>query len=595
MKTFKEKYKTNYIYYLMIIISSLIISIPLFSKDLNVCTDDGIQHICRLIGTYQTIEAKQFLPLIMSNFCNNFGYSWNIFYSPFTSYVPLLLKIFNLSYIQILKVFMFIVTLISGITMYKFTKRILKGTKIVNDENNVKKIATLSAILYILAPYRITDMYIRVALAEQTSFIFIPIIFEGMYIIINENKKSYKLAIGTIGLILTHTVITMYTAILCLIYLIIFIIKKIAKSKSSKEAKKEVLQIIINLIQNILLAIVITSFYWVPLLEHYLATSYEVFVPGRMQRIEVLEYYKINFHELFLTTNNQTMIYEIGLVTVIGLILTPIAMKKVSKEYKTIHITFLVIGIILTIMTLNIFPFEKLPSILTMIQFTFRLFEFTAFLFSFIAAVNYGVLIKNFKIKDVIVLTTLTALLIIPYKNKIDFEGTTYKEKDLLEPIKLTENTGRVHAGMASMEYMPSKMFNNLDYVTNRKDEPIILNEVKTIISYYEKDGSNMQLEISNVEENTIIELPYTYYLGYRIYQDGNEIKYTESDKGFIQITLEKACNNSKIQVKYLGTNAMLASYCISILGAIILIIFIYKEMEKRKNDTNRIFKKIKR
>ncbi len=595
MKTFKEKYKTNYIYYLMIIISSLIISIPLFSKDLNVCTDDGIQHICRLIGTYQTIEAKQFLPLIMSNFCNNFGYSWNIFYSPFTSYVPLLLKIFNLSYIQILKVFMFIVTLISGITMYKFTKRILKGTKIVNDESNIKKIATLSAILYILAPYRITDMYIRVALAELTSFIFIPIIFEGMYIIINENKRSYRLAIGTIGLILTHTVITMYTAILCLIYLTIFIIKKIVKSKLNKEAKKEVLQIIIKLIQNILFAIVITSFYWVPLLEHYLANSYEVFVPGRMQRIEVLEYYKINFHELFLTTKNQTMIYEIGLVTVIGLILTPIAMKKVSKEYKTIHITFLVIGIILTIMTLNIFPFEKLPSILTMIQFTFRLFEFTAFFFSLIAAVNYGVLIKNFKIKDVIVLTTLTALLIIPYKNKIDFEGTTYKEKDLLEPIKLTENTGRVHAGMASMEYMPSKMFNNLDYVTNRKDEPMILNEVNTIISYYEKDGSNMQLEISNVEENTIIELPYTYYLGYRIYQDGNEIKYTESDKGFIQITLEKACNNSKIQVKYLGTNAMLASYCISILGAIILIIFIYKEMEKRKNDTNRIFKKIKR
>ena len=139
-----------------------------------------------------------------------------------------------------------------------------------------------------------------------------------------------------------------------------------------------------------------------------------------MQRIDVLEYYKVRFYELFLTTKNQTMICEIGLVTVIGLILTPFALKKSSKEYKWVHITFLTTGLILTIMTLKIFPFEKLPNILTMIQFTFRLFEFTSIFFAFVAAVNYGVLIKEFKIRDVIILTVITSLLLTVYKNKID-------------------------------------------------------------------------------------------------------------------------------------------------------------------------------
>ena len=199
--------------YFIIIIAAIIICMPLLNKNLNVYIDDGIQHICRLIGTYKTIEEGQFLPMIMSNFCNNFGYSWNIFYSPLTAYAPLIFKVLGFSFVNSLKLFMFAITLVSGIAMYKF---VLKVTK-----NN--KISILAAVLYVLAPYRITDMYIRTAIAELASFIFIPIIFNGLYTIINEEKKSYLLAFGIIGLILTHTVITLYTAILCFIYLLVFI------------------------------------------------------------------------------------------------------------------------------------------------------------------------------------------------------------------------------------------------------------------------------------------------------------------------------------------------------------------------------------
>ena len=368
--------------YLIILIASIIVSIPLLNKELNIYVDDGVQHICRLIGTWQTIVSKQCLPMIMTNLANGFGYSWNIFYSPLTAFAPLLLKIFNLSFVQILKAFMFIVTYISGITMYKCALRIVE-----KEEEKNEKIALLAAIFYIFAPYRLTDMYIRVALAELTSFIFIPIIFEGLYTIFHENRNSYMLAWGTIGLILTHTVVTMYTAILCFAYVIFMIIV-------NRKEKELIKNAIINIVKNIAFAIIITSFFWVTLLEHYFATSYEVFVPGRMQRLDVLEAYKLKFYELFITTNNQNMIYEIGIITLIGIILTPIAYKKIDKKYKTTYLFFLIAGLVLLFMSLNIFPFEKLPSFLTMIQFTFRLLEFTAFFFAIIAAINYGTLIK---------------------------------------------------------------------------------------------------------------------------------------------------------------------------------------------------------
>lgn len=551
--------------YLYILLISIIVCIPLMNKNINIYRDDGIQHVCRLIETYQTIKSGEMLPMIMSNLCNNFGYSWNIFYSPLTAYAPLIFKIFNFTFTNCLKIFMFAVTLLSGITMYTFMMNVTKN----------KNVSLLSSILYVLAPYRITDMYIRIAVAELASFVFIPIIFDGLYSVLKEEKLSFKLIWGTVGLILTHTVITMYTAIICLLYLV-FNIKKLKSIK-----------VIRILVISLVCILLITSFYWVGLLQHHNATSYEVFVPGRMEVGNKLEYYKTEFYQLFYTNKDQTMIYAIGLVTVLGLVLTPIAWKNVEKDYKGTYVLFLIFGIILTIMTLTFFPFEKLPSIFKMIQFTFRLYEFTAFFFAFVAGINYGIIIKKFKISDVIVLAVISTLLLIPYKSKLEYELSTNEDR-LIEGVRVTENTGRVHAGMASMEYLPSKAFKVLNtYIANRKDEPIIMSGEAEILNY-NKNGTNLEFELANMkskkeadnqnnktEAELTIELPYIYYLGYRVYANGGEIEYAESDNGFVQIKINPALyeQNVKINVRYTGTNEMIVASAISIISAMIIVI----------------------
>lgn len=583
----------------IIFIVSIFVCLPLLNKNCNIYIDDGIQHLCRLIGTEQTLVSKQFLPMIMSNFCNNFGYSWNIFYSPLTAYIPLIFRIFSFSFETCLKLFMFVVTVATGIAMYKFVIKITKN----------KNIAILASVLYIIAPYRITDMYVRMALAELTSFIFIPMVFSGMYSIINENKKSSLLIIGASGLILTHTVVCMYTAMLCFVYLIVFIRKLNKKS-------------ILNLLVSLLMIVLITSFYWVGLAQHYFSTSYEVFVPGRMERVDVLNFYKTSLSQLVYTDQEQKMIYEIGIVTFIGLLLTPIAIMKFEKQEKEKDFTkiyglFGILGIVLTIMTLKIFPFEKLPGTFTMIQFTFRLFEFTSFFFAIISAVNFWILIKNFNIRDVIIISLIACLLTTIYGKKISYEKK-YDEKDFIEPRRVTKDVGRINAGMASFEYLPSKAFNCLKtYIADREDVPIILNnsDNQITISDYEKNGSNMKMKILKAspelangtdkvsevseeltnEEDTIseanrddesskanttseyieIELPYIYYLGYRVKIDGKEVKYTESEHGFVQINIDKELNEeAEITVKYLGTNEMIIAFAVSLVSTVSYAIF---------------------
>ena len=486
----KDKTKKKLIDYAIILIFAIVISIPMLSQDFNIYVDDGIQHIARLMGTMQSIEEGQVMPVIMSNFCNGFGYSWNLFYSPITAYIPLIFRIFTSSFELMLKLFIVLVGFLSGISMYEFVNKISKN----------RYAGLLSAIIYICAPYRLTDMYMRMAVSELTSFIFLPIVFHGMYNIFNcdeqnkannikkqENnvqdnelnkdndndetkrskriylKKSLLLTLGASGLILTHSVIAMYTAIICFIYLL---------TNIKKLKNKQILQ---ALAINILLIVLITSFYTVPLLEHKLTTDYEVFKPGRMERTEALIYYKVDLIDL-IYTGNDAMSYEIGLISIIGLVLTILAHKKVDKNIRKLYWFSLITGIVCVIMSLRIFPFEKLPSILKLIQFTYRLLEFSSFFFAVIAGINYSLVIKDFKLKDVLVLGILAFLFIVPLYRNINFEKQWSEEK-LWPAVGVNENTGRVHAGCATFEYLPSKAFENLDYIKTRENRVYVLTE----------------------------------------------------------------------------------------------------------------------
>lgn len=534
--------------YIIILIFTIILSIPMMLNDFNVYGDDGVQHISRLMGTAQSISEGQIIPVIMSNFCNGFGYSWNIFYSPVTAYIPLIFSIFTSSFELMFKLFTILVVFLSGISMYEFVAKVTKNTNV----------GLLAAGVYIFSSYRFTDMYMRMAISELSSFIFIPIVFHGMYNIFNgeeKDKKSLLLTLGAAGLIITHIVIAMYTAIFCFVYLLLNI----------KKLKDK--QVIKSLGINIILILLLTSFYTIPMLEHKVTTQYEVFKEGRMDIEEKLMLNKVDFKDLFYTEENN-FCFEINLVILVGIVLTILAFKKIDKENRKIYWFSLISGIICVIMSMRFFPFEKLPSILRMLQFSFRLLEFSTFFFAFVASINYSVIIKNFKIADTLVLCIVTFLLLCPAIQKINF-NKVWSEEKLWPAAEVNENTGRVHAGCATFEYLPSKAYDNLEYIKQRENRTYILSGNVTI-EKEEKNGTNMLIVVSNIENDTSIELPYIYYLGYNVelqYEAGNvqKINTYESDNGFIAINLPEG-EHGTITVQYTGTILMKISYVVSIL-----------------------------
>lgn len=180
----REKLK-NIKYFLIILIAAIIISFPLLKDNINVYFDDGIQHIGRAYETYLEIQNKG-NPKILSNLNNGFGYSWDLFYGPLSTTLILITRLISGTFINSYKLVLFIGILISGITMYKFVSNLTK--------NEIT--GTIAGVLYMTMPYHLNDMYIRNALGEFLSYIFIPLVFLGMYKLFSKEKGEWILTVG---------------------------------------------------------------------------------------------------------------------------------------------------------------------------------------------------------------------------------------------------------------------------------------------------------------------------------------------------------------------------------------------------------------
>ena len=104
----------------------------------------------------------------------------------------------------------------------------------------------------------------------------------------------------------------------------------------------------------------------------------------------------------------------------------------------------------------------------------------------------------------------------------------------------------------------------------------------KADISNLNKENTNLTFEIQNVTENTKLELPYIFYLGYNAKLTTNDgtktsLEIQESNNGFCQITVSNI-DKGTITISYKGTTLMCLSYILSILGLVGILYFSLKK-----------------
>ncbi len=154
--------KKRWIDYIIILIIGIALSISLSDMMIR-NTHDGTIHLNRIVGDYKMLKQGQFPVMIIDNYCNGDGYNMNIFYPPLVTYIPLLIRLFTSTTVMALKLFGALCIILSGFTMYKLVYNITKK----------RGIALVASIIYLVAPYKLANVYVRYAyFLSTTSYIY---------------------------------------------------------------------------------------------------------------------------------------------------------------------------------------------------------------------------------------------------------------------------------------------------------------------------------------------------------------------------------------------------------------------------------------
>ena len=548
--------KNKCIPFLIIILFSCLICLPLVKLPLSSLNEFSI-HYNRGIAIKEVIESGIFPPLINPRFANGFGYALNVFYGPITTYFPILFSIIMGSVTGGVKIFTLITVILSGIFMYNFTYFITKN----------KKASLIASLLYIVVPYKYLNIYSRNAVGEYTATMFLPPLFHGLYSLIKycdtgnkATNKNYYIIISAIGLVLSHTITT--------IYAIIFVTLTILVNYKVLTNKKFWLFVLIDIVVILL----ITSFYIVTIMEYKNTTNYTIFNKEIMKYTgeKVVSRGNDLLDWIIINPGYEKLEYNVLLLS-IPFLISIFARKKIEKENKKIYYTFIAFTISSLFMTTKYFPWKYMPDFLRVIQFPWRMHSFSILFASFIAGINIGEIYKLTKNEKnsfiVFLIGILTIILVYNY-------AYTPLNQDISQDKLYEKYKGKISSLSLNREYLPEKAFNNIPYIENRIDGAIpIVGEVKIVEE--EKEELHYKAKIENVQEKNEIELPFIFYPGYDIRNNGKTIEYYETDKGFIGIT---AIENGEIEVKYRGTKLEYVFYIVSLVGIVLLIVEIQIE-----------------
>ena len=561
-------------YILILLITSFIIMYPKISDGIFSTGADGRFH-ASIIQAYRDSfsQGNFFTSGILPNIGGNLGYGTALFYPTLIHQIAgfiafLIPSDYDVYYaMDIIYFFNFF---FASLTMFLLSKKLFN--------NNF--IALISGIIYTLTPYHLAQIYTCDAFAQIWLFVFLPLVFLGVYYLIIKNYKLFYFyfILGIVGCIYSHMMISFYLAIISLIIISIFYFNQIFNKDNIKP-----------IIISILIILELTSPLYLTLLYFKIFGNYQVFLPGHM----VLNGIENTFipPELYLyhdpTKGEQLLDYSINLPVIISSLFSIILYKK--YENKKIIFFLITTIFILLILYSTYSPLQFIPNIFEILQSISRLTPLLWISISLFAPICFLKLKLNKLIKIILILIfiffgfkQLRYLQNDLEKNSTMYVYNTKKEElipnitllpDSLEELKIPSNSlGH------QKEYMPVGYICE-DFI-KRANDGIILLEGNGNIELNSNNVPNMSFTITNQTNYSEIELPRIYYAGYVLTKDGKNIDLYQSKNGFLAFNGNDL--NGTYNLTYKGTIFQKIGKIIRVLTIIIMLIII---LYKRKRN----------
>lgn len=182
----------------VVLLLSLVVCFNLFRPGYFSMHDD--LQVMRLYQMEKCFQDGQIPCRWVPDMGAGFGFPLFNFYSPLPYYLGMFLRLLGLSFIGIAKILFGLSLVLSGIFVYHLASEFFGRLS-----------GVVAAAVYLLAPYRAVDIYVRGALAESWALVFFPLIFWSIYLFIKRQSDHWYLwAIFSLtGLFLSHNIMSL--------------------------------------------------------------------------------------------------------------------------------------------------------------------------------------------------------------------------------------------------------------------------------------------------------------------------------------------------------------------------------------------------
>ena len=157
-------------YFWLTFLLSLPASSPLWRPDYHWGAHDARHAVYFLYQFDKVISDGVWYPRWAPDFAFGQGYPFFNIYGPLSSYAGQLFLALGLDHVGAVKMVFGLSVMLSGVAMYGFVRQLIGP-----------QAGLIAGLSYVYLPYHLLDLYVRAALAESVAFVFVPLVFWGIY------------------------------------------------------------------------------------------------------------------------------------------------------------------------------------------------------------------------------------------------------------------------------------------------------------------------------------------------------------------------------------------------------------------------------
>ena len=539
-------------FFALLILLSFIPLLDLLHPGLPV-THDGQDHVARIANFYQNLQEGNAIPRWAPNLNWGYGHPILMFLYPLPSYTSSLIHFLGFSFVDSVKIFFGLAFVVSGLAMYLWLKEWLS-----------REGAFVGAMLYMFAPYRFVDLYVRGAIGEHAAFIFPPLVLYFLFKL-SQKQSSWHIVGGSLslaGLILAHNAISLMFLPIIGLYAALLIL----------QAKKKKL-LIAHCSLLILFGFMLSAFFWLPALIEGKYTLRDIVTKG-----EVFKRFVPLYQLLYLSWrygDPGQLSFQTGLIHWLFIVVSApfifVLKKKKDKNWIVLLVLCMLFLFTLFLMT----PYSELIwqkiTTLQKFQFPWRFLSLAVFLSSVIGAAVFSQITKTKGLKtsqepshyvlgQKTILVIFVGLLLLVSKDYWHPKAYLQKPESFYTTYLGTTDTGE-SAPIWSVRFMEARPKLHME-VIGGKAKVKEVNRNSTSHSYKVDASTEVQLR-----ENTL------YFPGWKVLVDGVEVPIAFQDahnRGVITFIVEKGKHD--VTITFGETKLRLLADWISLVSLLVLL-----------------------